>query len=167
MVDGLQIREWAAGDNVSELTELLHRAYKPLLDMGLRFVATWQDDSITLDRITKGKCFLATLDGRVVATVTLYDPQYTSGCPWYDRDDVAHFGQFAVEPTLQGRGIGNAMMDYVETLATKHSTAELALDTSELAHHLIDYYSRRGYRFIEHTQWPEVNYRSVIMSKTL
>src|SRR5688572_18132948 len=113
MVDGLQIREWAAGDNVSELTELLHRAYKPLLDMGLRFVATWQDDSITLDRIGKGKCFVGILEERVVATVTLYDPKHTSGCSWYDRDDVAHFGQFAVEPELQGRGIGNAMMDYV------------------------------------------------------
>jgi len=58
-------------------------------------------------------------------------------------------------------------MDHVESVAKQDGVTELALDTSEKAEHLIRYYTRRGYRFVEHTQWPDVNYRSVIMTKTL
>jgi hypothetical protein len=43
----------------------------------------------------------------------------------------------------------------------------MALDTAEPAAHLIAFYNRLGYRFIEHAQWRMTNYRSVIMSKTL
>jgi hypothetical protein len=32
---------------------------------------------------------------------------------------------------------------------------------------LISMYTRKGFRFIEHVRWPEVNYRSMIFSKTL
>lgn len=167
MKEKLHIRPWEEGDSVSELTELLHRAYKQLADMGLRFLATHQDDTITLDRISSGKCFVGTIDDVIVATVTLYPPEKANGTPWYDRPDVASFGQLGVEPHFQKQGIGDMMMDHVESVAKEDGITELALDTSEKAEHLIRYYTRRGYRFVEHTQWPEVNYRSVIMTKTL
>lgn len=167
MKEKLQIRLWQDGDSVSELTELLHRAYKQLADMGMRFMATHQDDSITFDRISRGKCFLGLIDNTIISTVTLYPPYATYGSPWYDTEHVAHFGQFGVEPHLQKQGIGFLMMDHVELVAKEDGIRELALDTSEKADHLIRYYTRRGYRFVEHTQWPDVNYRSVIMSKTL
>ena len=32
---------------------------------------------------------------------------------------------------------------------------------------LLDLMKKRGYRFIEHWQWPYTNYRSAILSKTL
>ena len=46
---------------------------------------------------------------------------------------------------------------------------EIALDTCEDAESLISYYEKRGYRFVEHVQWDPkiVNYRSVVMSKSL
>lgn len=167
MKEKLQIRLWQEGDSVSELTELLHRAYKQLADMGLRFLATHQSDHITLDRISRGKCFLGLIDSKVISAITLYPTSETKGTPWYDRTNVGHFGQFAVEPHLQKHGIGDLMMDHVESVAKEDGITELALDTSEKAEHLIRYYTRRGYRFVEHTQWPDVNYRSVIMTKTL
>lgn len=163
----LNIRRWTDADDVSALTEMLHRAYKPLADMGLRFLATHQDDTITRERVSAGKTFLGELDGVVIATVTLVAPEDAGGCPWYDRPDVASFGQLAVEPHLQKQGIAAQLLDLVEAEATAMGAAEIALDTSEQAHHLINYYAKRGYRFIEYTQWPDVNYRSVIMSKTL
>lgn len=43
----------------------------------------------------------------------------------------------------------------------------LALDTSEHAAHLITFYQSKGYAFVEHVQWPDVNYRSMIFAKTL
>jgi DNA-binding winged helix-turn-helix (wHTH) protein len=45
--------------------------------------------------------------------------------------------------------------------------AELALDTAETADDLIAFYTRRGYRFVDHVRWDAVNYRSVVLSKRL
>ncbi|MDB5032890.1 MAG: Histone acetyltransferase [Chlorobi bacterium] len=154
-------------DSIPRLTALLHRAYKRLADMGLRFLATHQTDEQTLERARDGECYLAIEDGEIIGTITYYPPAMAHGTPWYDRPDVASLGQFAVEPALQGRGIGNMLLDHVESLARRDGAAEMALDTSEKAHHLIEYYGRHGYRFVEHTQWSVVNYRSVVMSRSL
>ena len=72
-----------------------------------------------------------------------------------------------VEPELQRTGLGAALLEFVERKARADGFAELALDTAEGATHLIAYYSGRGYRFIDYTNWDVTNYRSVIMSKTL
>ncbi len=135
--------------------------------MGLRFLATHQDDETTLDRISTGICYVVEQDGALVGTITLYLPDGKGGTPWYDRSDVARFGQFAIEPKLQKQGIGAKLMDVIEEETANRNIPELALDTAEPATHLIRYYEKRGYRFIEHTPWDVVNYRSVIMSKTL
>lgn len=59
-------------------------------------------------------------------------------------------------------------MTRVEQIAAADDAAELALSTAEPATHLIDYYIKRGYRPVAHsdaTLWR--GYRSVILSKTL
>jgi GNAT superfamily N-acetyltransferase len=160
------IRPLAPADSIAELTNLLHRAYKPLADMGLRFVATWQDEAITRRRIAKGECWVAEEAGRLVGTVTFLPIASTSGSPWYDRPDVASLQQLAVDPSRQGSGLGGRLIDTALERARATGAAELALDTSEQALHLIELYSRRGFRFIEHVRWPAVNYRSVVMSKS-
>ena len=58
-------------------------------------------------------------------------------------------------------------MQFIEEHARKRGVTELACDTSEQATHLIAWYTRLGYRFIEHVKWDVTNYRSVVMSKTL
>jgi GNAT superfamily N-acetyltransferase len=163
----LIIRRWNDSDDVAALTDLLHRAYKPLADAGMRFFASHQSEAVTLDRISAGKTYLGEIEGRVIATVTVIAPEDAKGCSWYNRPDVATFGQLAVEPQMQKQGIAAQLLDVVEAEAKAMGATEIALDTSERADHLIAYYSKRGYRFIEYTQWPDVNYRSVIMSKTL
>ncbi len=112
---------------------------------------------------------MALLEGRLVGTIAFRDAAGTGGSPWLDRPEVASFGQFAVEPPLQGRGLGASLLDLVEARARETGARELALDTSEKATRLIAYYAKRGYRFIEHVQWDPavVNYRSVVLSKTL
>jgi GNAT superfamily N-acetyltransferase len=103
----------------------------------------------------------------MVATICYYSPQRTRGYPWYDREDVASFGQLAVEPTMRTSGIGSRLMELVEQMALRDGAAEIALDTAESAEDLIRFYGKRGYRFIDHVQWKMTNYRSVIMSKRL
>jgi GNAT superfamily N-acetyltransferase len=163
----LIIRPIEASDSIAELTDLLHRAYRRLADMGLRFYATHQTEEQTRERLDDAECFVGLMDGRLVATIAYYNPERAKGCEWYDRPDVAYFGQFAVEPALQRRGFGEQLVELVERRAREDGAAELALDTAEPAEHLIRYYTRLGYRLVGHTQWSVVNYRSVIMSKSL
>lgn len=164
--NGVIIRAIEESDSVSEITKLLHRAYKRLLDMGLRFVATAQPEEETRERLFSGESFVAEKDGRIVGTITLY-PVSDGDCEWYGRPGVMHFGQYAVEPELQGAGIGKALLEFVEKRAREQGAKEIALDTSENATHLVELYSARGYRKVGNVKWESVNYRSVILSKTL
>jgi GNAT superfamily N-acetyltransferase len=154
-------------DSIDDLTILLNKAYKSLADAGFRYVASYQDSKITLDRIKNAACFIGTINEKIVATISYYDPANTHYPKWQEDAVVAHFGQFAVDPSFQGSGIGNRMLAHVEDLAKHNNVDELALDTAENAAHLVSYYNRKGYRFVTYVQWKETNYRSVILSKQL
>jgi GNAT superfamily N-acetyltransferase len=164
---GVLIRRLCDDDSVRDLTLMLHRAYSQLADMGLQYVATHQDEQVTKSRITSGRCFVAALKESLVGTVVYHPPCYRGHSPWLDREDVAHFGQLAVDPPYQRDGIGQMLVDVVEAEALRDGAKEIALDTAEPALHLIDWYGRLGYRTVERTDWDETNYTSVIMSKTL
>lgn len=166
-VGEIAIRRLAPSDSITNLTALLHRAYAPLAAQGLRYMATHQSDEVTRQRIDGGECFVAVAGGAICGTIVFKDAVRTRGCPWYDRDDVASFGQFAVEPNLQARGLGRRLISLVEDRAVATGAREIALDTAEPATHLVGWYGRLGYCFIGHAQWRHTNYRSVIMSKTL
>jgi GNAT superfamily N-acetyltransferase len=160
------IRRFSETDSISELTGLLHRAYKRLADMGLYFVATYISDEDAKHLIEEGECFVAELDGKLIGTILLY-AKGKHNPPLYLRDDVRVFGKFAVEPDCQKYGIGNMLMKYIEDYVKSKGAKILALDTAEQAQHLIDYYSKRGYAFYGYHKWSVVNYRSVIMCKEL
>ena len=167
MSDEIVIRSFKVTDDVTEITELLHRSYAQLAEMGLRYMATHQDDRVTIKRLTDGKSFLAEGGGRIVGTVTCYDSDLTSGSPYLDRVGVGHIGQFGVLPDYQRRGIGRRLFDRAEYYARQIDLDEVALDTAETATHLIEWYKRLGYRFIEYVSWDVTNYRSVVLGKRL
>lgn len=161
------IRAWTASDDMSALTALLHLAYKPLLDGGLQYLTGRQDDDTTARRIGGGRLCWVIDEPQLLATVTLSPPHLVQGCPWYDRDDVASVGQLAVHPDWQSAGLGRALMTHAEAAAATLGAAELAIDTSERAQHLIRWYGKLGYRLVGHADWDVTNYRSVVMSKSL
>src|SRR5665213_221674 len=98
MLEDPIIRRIGLADNISDLTQLLHRAYGALARRGMHFVASHQDDETTRQRISGSECYVAIHDGKLVGTITWSDAHQTDGSPWLDRPDVASFGQFAVEP---------------------------------------------------------------------
>jgi GNAT superfamily N-acetyltransferase len=164
----MRLRRLEAEDSFEELTGLLHRAYASHAAAGRRFSATFQAAAVTKKRALQGECWAGEEEGRIVATVTFYPPELCKGASWYDRADVAKFGQMAVEPERKGAGLGRILLDHVEDRARACGAKELALDTTESAEELIAIYTRRGFRFIEYVDWrPTTNYRSVLMSKTL
>lgn len=163
----MKIRTLSEDDSLKEITSLLHRSYRRLAEMDLHFVATKQDVRQTAKRCAAGECLVADLDGKVVGTITVKPPGSEDGCAWYLRKDVAVFGQFAVDPDIQCQGLGTQLIQAAELIAVALGAKELALDTAEGATHLIDYYSRRGFRVVDSVDWKSTNYVSVVMSKTL
>jgi GNAT superfamily N-acetyltransferase len=162
----VEIRAWTQEDSLEELTRLLHRAYAPLAAAGMRYLATHQSVEVTARRIAK-ECYVALLEGRLVGTITLKPPGRTGGCPYYERERVATFGQFGVDPDVQCRGVGGLLLETIERRARELGGTELALDTAECAHHLIARYERLGYHVVDRVDWDDTNYVSVIMAKSL
>ena len=154
-------------DDIDAITAMLHEAYAPLAQQGLRFVATHQDAETTRRRMNRGETILALDVDHVVGTITLKDADQTEGSAFYNRPDVAGFGQFAVRPSHQGAGVGSTLLALIERRAQEKGVGMLALDTSEDAAHLIALYESRGYAFVEHVRWPDVNYQSMIFAKPL
>ncbi|MEX2218126.1 MAG: GNAT family N-acetyltransferase [Phycisphaerales bacterium] len=215
---GLSVRLLSRADSFREITDLLHRAYRGQMAMGLRPLAGRQDADTTRRRCTSGECYVAVLGeapapgngmlngsnghrgqsgvngrnghaqntgpgagtprltqssvpaaggGRIVGTILFHEVEDAKGPPWFQRPDVDSFSQFAVDPDIQGRGIGQLLLETAERRAAACGARELGLSMAEPDTKLMEWYLRRGYRFIEHWQWPYTNYRSAILSKTL
>ncbi|MCG3123412.1 MAG: hypothetical protein GIKADHBN_01829 [Phycisphaerales bacterium] len=167
----VQIRLLLPTDPVPEITGLLHRAYAQQVAMGLRPLAGRQDDETTRRRCTSGECYLATLRSddvdKIVGTILFHEVEADQGPPWFQNRFVDSFSQFAVDPDLQGLGIGKSLLTTVEARAKECGATELALSMAEPDIELRKFYEKRGYRYIEKWKWPYTNYTSLILSKTL
>jgi len=159
------LRALAPTDSVAELTTLLHAAYAELEELGLNYTAVDQSEDVTHERIASGECYVAMDGTQIVGTILVR--RHPTGCFWYDQDFVAGLGQFCVLPAVQRGGIGGRLMELAENRALALGARELALDTSESALHLVQWYSRHGYRPVDSVQWDGKTYRSLILSKTL
>ena len=155
------------------LTALIHRAYAALGAAGLNFTAVDQTVEQTSVRVLHGHCLMAERDGQVLGTLTLdgaYDPNrhlWARATPWFFRQDVMHLHQFAVEPAVQGQGIGRALLEKAEAQARALGARALALDTALPAEHLVAFYKRHGFAEVAQAQWDGKHYRSTVMVKPL
>jgi ribosomal protein S18 acetylase RimI-like enzyme len=61
--------------------------------------------------------------------------------------DAGYFGMFSVRPTLQGGGVGRAMLGEAERLAREEwQCREMQMTVISIRDELIAWYERRGYR---------------------
>lgn len=160
-------RLWQDGDDLVQMTEVLHRAYRELAELGLLYVATSQPPEVTAERMAGLETHIALDQGRIIGTITYSSPSLTNGCAYYEQPGVAAFHMFAVDPAYRGQYIGTELLARIEQRAIEDGATELALDTSERAHRLIGMYEKMGYAKVSSVQWDGVNYRSVVMSKPL
>jgi len=154
-----------ARDSYVALTALLHRAFTPLGAMGLNCTCVDQTVETTRLRATRGDCYVAACNGRIVGTMTLYAPDRESACELYRRDDIASLRQFAVEPVWQARGIGTLLIAFADHWAATRGYVELALDTPQPAAHLIAFYREQGFRIVDFVRFDGKRYDSAILSK--
>lgn len=153
--------------DVATVTDLLHRAYARLAAAGLNYTAADQLESETRDRLQRGVSFFGRFGGRLVATATLYLEHVAGASATYRSTDTARFGQFAVEPALQGKGVGSRLLARLERVAEDAGKAFVACDTAVPARHLIEYYQARDYRIVERVHWRGKTYDSEILRKRL
>jgi len=79
---------------------------------------------------------LCIIGGEIVATVCLEKIA-----------DAAHIGMFAVNPAMQGYGIGKQLLAYAESYARQHwAVNRFLMHVINVRHELIAFYERRGYR---------------------
>lgn len=174
---GVLVRRFRKGDPIPEITRLLHRAYRKQVEMGLKPLAGRQDDETTRKRCSAGECYVAVMaDGaesgkkdaeKIVGVILFHEVEDAEGPPWFRRKDVDYFSQFAVDPDVQGNGIGRLLLETVERRARECGAVELGLSMAEPDTELMEFYLKRGYRLIETWQWPYTNYKSAILSKAL
>ncbi len=172
--DEVRVRLLEETDSIPEITRLLHRAYAGQVAMGLRPLAGRQDDATTERRCRSAECFVATVADtthergeRIVGIILFHEVEPDQGPPWFQNKHVDSFSQFAVDPDLQGKGIGRLRRATAERRARECGATELALSMADPDTALKEFYLKRGYRFIEHWKWPYTNYTSAILSKSL
>jgi GNAT superfamily N-acetyltransferase len=162
------IRPVGATDDLDKITCIIRTAYAQLSEMGLRYWATFQSVEDTQQRFADGHGLIALIDETVVGTITIYDPKAESDVNIYCDPTTYCIGQFAVDPTHQGKGIGRLLHDQAIDHISSRGGTRSALDTAEQATHLIDLYTKWGYRIVGRADWrPLTNYESVVMVKEL
>ena len=154
-----------ARDSYDALTAMLHRAFERLGTMGLNCTCVDQLAALTRARATHGDCYVAVCDGRIVGTMTLYEPDHASPCELYRHDEIASLRQFGVEPAWQARGIGTLLPAFADHWAATRGYAELALDTPQPAAHLITFYRGHGFRIVDFMRFDGKRYDSAILGK--
>jgi GNAT superfamily N-acetyltransferase len=161
-----EIRPLLRTDSLEELTDLLHRSYKRLADMGFNYTATYQTVETTRERIEDNECFVAVADGLIVGTALLIPHRLTMH-EFADQPGVAYAGQLGVDPEYRRFGLGGRLMDAIETRARELGFHTIMGDTSEGADYLLKMYAGRGYNILGYHQWPGKTYRSVVLALKL
>ncbi len=174
--DDIAVRRFMTGDPIPEITALLHRAYARQRALGLDPLAGRQDDRTTLDRVLASEAYLAVANvshhesarNEIVVGIILFNEHEKVTFPAaFLEPKTAHFAMFAVDPQLQGIGVGVMLMERCEARAREIGANRLALSMAEPDTSLRRYYERRNYAFIEYWQWPYTNYRSVILARPI
>lgn len=130
-------------NDISVLTALLNRSYR---GESSRVGWTTEADLLSGKRIDESGLLQLLNDPDSLILIAQTNEIITATIHAHRERDTVHFGLFAVEPTLQGNGIGKALLSYAESEAAlkwKISTAIMEVITHRKE--LIAYYERRGY----------------------
>lgn len=164
----ITFRPWNNGDDITQLTHLIHAAYAPHAASGLKYWGTHQSEADTAERIARGTCWVAVAEDTYTATAVLCPPQQHSPVPLYCEPGVWSLSQFCVNPAYKGQGYGKRLHQHLLEWLRAQGATTLALDTAAPATALIQRYQSWGYQIVDQCDWrPFTNYPSVVMALDL
>lgn len=129
--------------DVPQLATLIERAYR-----GPEAARGWTNES---EILTGPRSSPAEIEGfirdRDARFVTARDGDRIAACALVKREaDGAYFGMFAIDPDLQGSGLGKVMMVQCEqAVRVLWGSKSMRLTVISLRTKLIEWYERRGY----------------------
>jgi len=129
--------------DVPALVELVQSAYR-----GDASRAGWTTEADLLEgqRTDPDMVGAAVADPAARVLTASVDGALVACCHLERRDGYAYFGMFAVRPTLQGGGVGRAVLAEAERVArAEWDAAEVRMTVIEQREDLIAWYGRRGY----------------------
>ncbi|WNS78369.1 GNAT family N-acetyltransferase [Domibacillus sp. DTU_2020_1001157_1_SI_ALB_TIR_016] len=133
----------ASAEDADAILDLTLKAYQPIRDLNIRFSAAHADRELVLHNLTQNATYLLEKNGRIAATVTV---RY----PWADPGHEAYpfIWWFAVHPDFKQKGIGSALLSYVEeeVLTKQVKAPAVYLATATRHPWLVGIYERRGYK---------------------
>ncbi|MEO6714351.1 MAG: GNAT family N-acetyltransferase [Mycobacteriales bacterium] len=133
----MQLRA-AAPDDVQAIVELVESAYR-----GESSRAGWTTEADLLDGQRTDDDEVRTLLPHVVVAETA--DGIVGCCSLESKVGYAYFGLFAVRPTLQGCGVGSALLREAEARARSLGLQRVQMTVLTLRTELIAFYERRGY----------------------
>lgn len=150
------VRLIAAHDDRAALGALVQRAYfaLPGYPRDREYDETLAD---VAGRELDAEVVVATVDDEVVGCVT-YVPDHTNPHAEHSDPEAASFRAFAVDPVAQGRGVGEAMLQWIADRAVADGCRRVRIHTLESMPGAQRLYERLGYRRDpQHDeQWDEV-----------
>lgn len=125
------------------LLDLTLRAYEPIRQLGIHFVAATADLALVEENIREHMCLVMEEGGKVVSTLTLRMPWGPKPGPF----GVPHIWWFATDPAVGRKGIGSQLLTWVEESWVRDTlkSPAVSLGTAQSHPWLVEMYQRRGY----------------------
>ncbi|WP_186067730.1 GNAT family N-acetyltransferase [Burkholderia gladioli] len=140
----------AGADDVPALYALLQQAYAPLVQQGVHFTITRSPLGLVADTVASQTSFV--LERENAAGERVLAATATVRFPWTPapqrRSSSPFLHWFAVAPAFKRQGLGNRLLDHVESRFLGEQLKAGALHLATAVEHpwLPRYYEARGYR---------------------
>jgi ribosomal protein S18 acetylase RimI-like enzyme len=138
------IRE-ARGSDCEEIAQLVNSAYRPVFSLAAGW--THELDFVSGNRTSPTQISKLLLDINSVILLGLVQKKIVACVHIHSVKDSSHIGMLAVNPTLQGKGIGKQILTIAEYYsAENYGTTRCILEVISQRVELIEFYRRRGYK---------------------
>lgn len=126
-------------EDSEEVLRIIRGAYESIGRLGIEFRAVHADIAMVQDNIRENSCYVVLHDDVIAATISLRELHEVTKYPF--------LYWFAVDPAVNGQGIGSRLLSYVEETIVRDAlnASAVTLATSKKHPWLLPMYERRGY----------------------
>ena len=164
-LEGLAVSE-AKPEEVGLVLEILNEAADWLRAKGIdQWQSRYFTRSLILEGIGKTEVYLARLDNQVVGTITL---QWSDPLWWGDTPmDAAYFHRLAIKREYAAKGLGHALIEWVENKAKISGKSYLRLNCHLENPRIRQYYEDLGFAYRGDASLPDGSFHSALYEKRL